>query len=100
MLYIQRFGKMRCLSYWMRLKENFKAGCYSLCFNVILKLRSAMIVQMQVDLQSRMTSYDRIRFFSSNFSQEVKRSNINSIDPPQDQPESDRIQFDNVTFRY
>ncbi|KAA6377566.1 MAG: putative Multidrug resistance-associated protein [Streblomastix strix] len=59
-----------------------------------------MVVQMQVDLQSRMTSYDRIRFYSLNLPQEVKRSNINPIDPPQDWPSKGQIQFDNVTFRY
>jgi ABC-type multidrug transport system fused ATPase/permease subunit len=32
--------------------------------------------------------------------QEVKRSNINPIDPPEDWPNSGRIQFNNVTFRY
>ncbi|KAA6365931.1 MAG: ABC transporter: Multidrug resistance-associated protein, ATP binding protein, partial [Streblomastix strix] len=59
-----------------------------------------MIVQMQVDLQSRMTSYDRIRFYSSNLPQEVKRSNIDPINPPNDWPAVGRIQFNNVTFRY
>ncbi|KAA6383301.1 MAG: ABC transporter: Multidrug resistance-associated protein, ATP binding protein [Streblomastix strix] len=59
-----------------------------------------MIVQMQVDMQSRMTSYDRIRFYSTNLPQEVKRSSENPADPPKDWPKSGRIQFDNVTFRY
>ncbi|KAA6384714.1 MAG: ABC transporter: Multidrug resistance-associated protein, ATP binding protein, partial [Streblomastix strix] len=58
------------------------------------------LVQQQVDLQSRMTSYDRIRFYSSNLPQEVKRSNIDPIDPPQDWPSKGQIQFDTVTFRY
>ncbi|KAA6334358.1 MAG: putative Multidrug resistance-associated protein, partial [Streblomastix strix] len=51
-------------------------------------------------MQSRMTSYDRIRFYSTNLPQEVKRSNIDPIDPPNDWPAVGRIQFDNVTFRY
>ncbi|KAA6383975.1 MAG: putative Multidrug resistance-associated protein, partial [Streblomastix strix] len=59
-----------------------------------------MIVQMQVELQSRMTSYDRICFYSSNLPQEVKRSDENPIDPSQDWPNAGRIEFDNVTFRY
>ncbi|KAA6358391.1 MAG: hypothetical protein EZS28_046082, partial [Streblomastix strix] len=59
-----------------------------------------MIVQIQVDMQSRMTSYDRIRFYSSNLPQEVKRSEINPIDPPKDWPSVGTIQFGNVTFRY
>ncbi|KAA6370904.1 MAG: putative Multidrug resistance-associated protein [Streblomastix strix] len=59
-----------------------------------------MIVQMQVDLQSRMTSYDRIRFYSSNLPQEVKRSEENPVDPDNNWPDTGRIEFDKVTFRY
>ncbi|KAA6391444.1 MAG: ABC transporter: Multidrug resistance-associated protein, ATP binding protein [Streblomastix strix] len=58
------------------------------------------ILEQQIDLQSRMTSYDRIRFYSSNLPQEVKRSNIDPVDPDNHWPSKGQIQFDNVTFRY
>ncbi|KAA6401149.1 MAG: putative Multidrug resistance-associated protein [Streblomastix strix] len=58
------------------------------------------IVQQNVEMESKMTSYDRIQFYSSNLPQEVKRSEINPVDPPKNWPAVGRIQFDNVTFRY
>ncbi|KAA6367717.1 MAG: ABC transporter: Multidrug resistance-associated protein, ATP binding protein, partial [Streblomastix strix] len=59
-----------------------------------------MIVQQQVDLQSRMTSFDRIRFYSTNLPQEIKRSNDNPLKLKKTWPKKGRIQFENVSFRY
>ncbi|KAA6353581.1 MAG: putative multidrug resistance-associated ABC transporter, partial [Streblomastix strix] len=59
-----------------------------------------MIVQQNVEMESKMTSYDRIRFYSSKLPQEVSRSEVNPVDPPQSWPASGRIQFDKVSFRY
>ncbi|KAA6366261.1 MAG: ABC transporter: Multidrug resistance-associated protein, ATP binding protein [Streblomastix strix] len=43
---------------------------------------------------------DRIRINSSKLPQELSRSEINPVDPPQNWPASGRIQFDNVSVRY
>ncbi|KAA6391870.1 MAG: putative Multidrug resistance-associated protein, partial [Streblomastix strix] len=59
-----------------------------------------MIVEQNVSLESKMTSFDRIRFYSSKLPSEKSRSEINSIDPPKNWPSEGYIQYDNVTFRY
>ncbi|KAA6397480.1 MAG: ABC transporter: Multidrug resistance-associated protein, ATP binding protein [Streblomastix strix] len=57
-----------------------------------------LIVEQNVQLESKMTSFDRIRFYSSKLPQE--KSETNPVDPPQDWPLKGQIQYDSVTFRY
>ncbi|KAA6358777.1 MAG: putative ABC transporter C family member 5, partial [Streblomastix strix] len=58
-----------------------------------------MIIEQNVELESRMTSFDRIRFYSKKLPQEKSRSEIGSIDPPQNWPQGNLV-YENVSFRY
>ncbi|KAA6397487.1 MAG: putative Multidrug resistance-associated protein [Streblomastix strix] len=82
-----------------RLEAISKSPVLSL-FSETINGAGMMIVDNQIELQSRMTSLDRIRFYSSNLPQEVKRSNIDPIYPDNSWPDKGGIEFDNVTFRY
>ncbi|KAK2963908.1 Multidrug resistance-associated protein [Blattamonas nauphoetae] len=55
------------------------------------------IVRENVELDSRMTSFERIRFYSTQLPQEVKTG---TVDPPPNWPSEGKIQFDHVTMKY
>ncbi|KAA6399443.1 MAG: ABC transporter: Multidrug resistance-associated protein, ATP binding protein [Streblomastix strix] len=55
------------------------------------------ILKQNVMLESKMTSFDRIRFYSSKLPQEKSQFEIN---PDMNWPEAGKVQYDNVTFRY
>ncbi|KAA6361531.1 MAG: putative Multidrug resistance-associated protein [Streblomastix strix] len=59
----------------------------------------AALVHQSVETESRMTSFGRIQFYSTNLPQEVRRS-IDSIKIKKNWPQKGRIQFENVTFKY
>ncbi|KAA6386814.1 MAG: putative ABC transporter C family member 5 [Streblomastix strix] len=58
------------------------------------------IVQYVVEFQSRMTSFGRIRFYSSQIPQEKSRSDQNPINAKKNWPSKGRLQYKNVSFRY
>ncbi|KAA6372201.1 MAG: ABC transporter: Multidrug resistance-associated protein, ATP binding protein, partial [Streblomastix strix] len=57
------------------------------------------LIQQIVENESRMTSFERIRFYSKKLPQENSRSEIGSIDPPQNWPQGNLV-YENVSFRY
>ncbi|KAA6388849.1 MAG: ABC transporter ATP-binding protein [Streblomastix strix] len=61
---------------------------------------SSLLIQQSTELESNMTSFGRIQFYSTKIPQEKSRSEIDSFDPPQDFPTQGSVQFDNVSFRY
>ncbi|KAK2947791.1 Multidrug resistance-associated protein [Blattamonas nauphoetae] len=58
---------------------------------------STYLVHMTADLDAKMTSFERVRFYSTKLPQETK---ISSVTPPPEWPQKGQIQFDHVTFRY
>ncbi|KAH7823453.1 putative Multidrug Resistance Associated Protein (MRP) [Monocercomonoides exilis] len=63
----------------------------------------SFMVMESVDLESRMTSYQRLDFYSSHLPQELEYSKINkkvAIEPPADWPQKGNVNFEHVTFRY
>ncbi|KAH7820908.1 putative Multidrug Resistance Associated Protein (MRP) [Monocercomonoides exilis] len=59
------------------------------------------IVQQNVELDSRMTSYQRIKFYSTQLPQELDHTKKDgAIDPPENWPSEGKVEYDNVTFRY
>ncbi|KAK2964796.1 Multidrug resistance-associated protein [Blattamonas nauphoetae] len=65
----------------------------SLNFNI---LGINLIIQF-VNLDSKMTCFERVQFYSTNLPQETS---VNSISPPKEWPSVGNVNFENVTFRY
>ncbi|KAK2963551.1 Multidrug resistance-associated protein [Blattamonas nauphoetae] len=65
----------------------------SLNFNMI----GIFLVMQLVDLDSRMTSFERVQFYSTRLPQE---STSSSISPPKEWPSVGNVNFENVTFRH
>ncbi|KAK2941716.1 Multidrug resistance-associated protein [Blattamonas nauphoetae] len=55
-----------------------------------------VVIQM-VDLESKMTSYERLRFYTSNLPQETTKVEVT---PPEEWPTAGNVRFDSVSFRY
>ncbi|KAK2945606.1 Multidrug resistance-associated protein [Blattamonas nauphoetae] len=55
-----------------------------------------LVIQI-VELESRMTSYERIRFYSSKLPQETTKVELT---PPEEWPTAGNVRFDSVSFRY
>ncbi|KAK2960698.1 Multidrug resistance-associated protein [Blattamonas nauphoetae] len=65
----------------------------SLTFNML----GIILVQQFVELDSQMTCFERINFYSTRLPQE---STSSSISPPKEWPSVGNVNFENVTFRY
>ncbi|KAH7821298.1 putative Multidrug Resistance Associated Protein (MRP) [Monocercomonoides exilis] len=68
---------------------------------IIFCMLGQQIVQQNVELDSRMTGYQRIKFYSSQLPQEKDHTKKEgAIDPPKEWPEEGKVEYDHVTFRY
>ncbi|KAK2954766.1 Multidrug resistance-associated protein [Blattamonas nauphoetae] len=65
----------------------------SLNFNIL----GIYIVMQFVELDSKMTSFERVQFYSTSLPQE---SSVSSVSPPKEWPSVGIVRFENVTFRY
>jgi ATP-binding cassette subfamily C (CFTR/MRP) protein 5 len=55
------------------------------------------LVQQNVELDSRMTSFQRIRFYSTSLPQETT---LAPVSPPPEWPQRGQVDYEGVTFRY
>ncbi|KAH7820854.1 putative Multidrug Resistance Associated Protein (MRP) [Monocercomonoides exilis] len=59
------------------------------------------IVQQNVELDSRMTGYQRIKFYSTQLPQEKDHTKKGgAIEPPKEWPAEGKVEYEHVTFRY
>lgn len=65
--------------------------------SVTFGIYALYIVTQVVELDARMTSYERVEFFSTHLPQESSRS---LVEPPPEWPTKGAITFDHVRFRY
>ncbi|KAK2940037.1 Multidrug resistance-associated protein [Blattamonas nauphoetae] len=65
----------------------------SLNFNTL----GIYIVMQFVELDSKMTSFERVQFYSTSLPQETS---VSSVSPPKEWPSVGNVRFENVTFRY
>jgi ABC-type multidrug transport system fused ATPase/permease subunit len=73
------------------------AMAVSISASISFAFFGVILVQQNTELESRMTGYERILFYSTKLPQE---SHAFSVTPPQEWPTRGQLDYEGVTFRY
>lgn len=79
---------------------NMKAANLAVAINASMAFGAmgVMLVQMNVELESNMTSLERVFFYSTKLPQETDEPNVKEPEPSW--PAEGKVEFDHVSFRY